>query len=740
MTRPPGDLPGEGGYGSSSEYPSADSSDWFRPRAAGGSSAGNPGPAADRTVSDSGGQSEWFNPRASGSSFGSGGFSGASDPGGPSYSQNPAASEPYLSAPVPPSGSSAGNPSGSSSYDRPFPTGPGESSPGRGGPGGSGAGGVHSSGDYAFNSGTYGTRKKRKKGALIGPLAGAVGLALLLGVAIYAFTQKSGGCSGSPTTLNVAVAKDIAPAVEKSAQAFNDGGTEVGGVCYEAKITATDPSAVRTVLPGEGVSGAQTGRPDVWIPDSSLWSGLVQAADDKAVPPTKISIASTPVVVAVPQTLAAYLQKEGFSENPSWDNLLRAAGGMDGGAATKNQTINPKLLDMRVPDPVNTGTGMSAVSMLRTLLRSDKYAATIFTGIAQTIRNHTVPTVDSLYDNFRKDARGRFPLLIAPERSVFEHNSGNPKEKAVAIYPTEGMVSLDYPVTITAQDAGKAQAAQELATVLSSPEAVANYQALGFRSPDRKAPDAFTPESGLSTQRVKVLPLSTPQEIYKITQDWSKLSLAIRMLSVIDVSGTMDAPIAPGQPSRMETILTIASKGLSQFPPDSQIGTWIYSDRLVGDQDWKEVVPVEQLNKRFGSATHLSRIQQALLGIKAIPTGNTGLYDTVLAAYRHMKKTHQPGRINSIVLFTDGLGNDDPNGGITLKQLLSTLKKEVDKRKPIQVIMISIGSGPEQLATMNRITGLTGGQAYIPKKPEEITQIFLQALSRRMCAGQQTKC
>ena len=127
MTRPPGDLPGEGGYGSSSEYPAADSSDWFSPRAAGGSSAGNPGYPSDRTVSDSNGQPEWFSSRASGSSFGSGGFTGASDPGGPSYSQNPA-SDPYA-APVPPSASSSAN-SPLSSYDRPFPTGPGTSSSG----------------------------------------------------------------------------------------------------------------------------------------------------------------------------------------------------------------------------------------------------------------------------------------------------------------------------------------------------------------------------------------------------------------------------------------------------------------------------------------------------------------------------------------------------------------------------------------------------------------------------------
>lgn len=733
MTRPPGDNPGEGGYGSSSEYPSADSTDWFSPRA-GGSSAGSPGIPADRPAADgpgASGQAEWFASRASGSSFGSGGFTGASDPGGPSYGQGSSAEPPYLAAPVPPSGSSSANGS-IGAYDRPFPTGPGESSSGSG---------TYSSGDYSFNSGAYGTRKKRKKSALIGPLAGAIGLALLLGVAVYAFAQKNGGCSGSPTTLNVAVAKDIAPAVEKSAKAFNDSGKEIGGACYKASIVASDPSAVRTVLTGEGVSGGQTARPDVWIPDSSLWTGLVQATNAKDVTPTKVSIASTPIVVAVPQTLALYLKKNGFTEDPSWDNLLKAAGGVEGGAVTKNQLIDPRLLDMRVPDPINTGTGMSSVSMLRTLLQSDKYADTIFTGIAQTIRSHTVPSVDALYDKFHQDARKRFPLLLAPEQSIYKHNTGDPKEKAFTIYPKEGMVSLDYPVAITTGDAGKAQAAQELANALTTPDAIKNYQALGFRSPDRKAPDTFTESLGLSTQRIKVLPLSTPEEIYKITQDWSKLSLAIRMLAVVDISGTMADPIAPGGPSRMQTILTIASKGLTRFPPDSQLGIWAFSDRMVGNQDWKEVVPVEQLNKRFGSVTQLTRIQQALLGVKANPTGNTGLYDTVLASYRHMKKTHQPGRINSIVIFTDGLGNDDPNGGITLPQLLATLKKEVDKRKPVQVIMVSIGSGPGQLATMKKITNLTGGEAYIPKTPEEITQIFLKALSRRMCAGQaETKC
>ncbi|MCD0452747.1 substrate-binding and VWA domain-containing protein [Actinocorallia sp. API 0066] len=720
MTRPPGDLPGEGGYGSSSEYPSPDSADWFSPRTGGSSSSHGLSAGPPPRPGDSAWSQDRYGAGTSGAAYGANGAGGPGAPGSGSYPQNSAEGS-YYGAPVT-----------GSAYDRPFPTGPGEPSPGASNGGGSS--------DYGFGSGEHGGRK-RKKSALIGPLAGAVGLAMLLGVAVWAFNEKAGGCAGDRTTLTVAVAKEIAPGVEKAAQAFTDAGKDFGGVCYTAEIVATEPNAVRTVLTGEGVSGGQTDRPDVWIPDSSLWVGLVQAADPKLVTPTTSSVATSPVIVAVPQTLAVQLAKEGIIDNPSWDNLLQAAGGVRGGGVTKNQLIPAELLDMRVPDPVNTGTGMSAISMLRTLLASDKAADTIFTGVAQTIRSHTVPSTEALFKNFRQNARGQFPLLIAPEYAVYQHNTGKPKVPAVGIYPNEGMVSLDYPVAITTTDSKKAEAAQELAKTLAAPEAQKNYAALGFRTPDRKAPTTFTQDIGLSPGRIEKLPLAGPKEIYKITQDWSKLSLAIRMLSVLDISGTMNQPVPGGNgATRMQVILQIAAQGLTQFPPDSQIGTWVFADLLEGKQDWKEIVPVAPLNKRFGSVTQLERLKQSLLTTKAMPANNTGLYDTVLASYRYMKKTHQPGRINSIVLFTDGLGNDDPHGGITLPQLLKTLRSEVDERKPVQFIMISIGSGKEQLKIMNQITGITGGDAYIPKSASEIQQIFLKALAKRMCAGEQTTC
>lgn len=117
------------------------------------------------------------------------------------------------------------------------------------GPGDSGGygGGSGDSGGYGGGSGGYGSgsggyeygRRKRKRNAtaLIGPMAGAVGLAVLLGVGVYAFAESGGGCSGDDAlNLSVAAAPDIAPVVEKAAGRFNDSKEKVDGKCVKATV------------------------------------------------------------------------------------------------------------------------------------------------------------------------------------------------------------------------------------------------------------------------------------------------------------------------------------------------------------------------------------------------------------------------------------------------------------------------------------------------------------------------
>ena len=96
-------------------------------------------------------------------------------------------------------------------------------------------------------------------------------------------------------------------------------------------------------------------------------------------------------------------------------------------------------------------------------------------------------------------------------------------------------------------------------------------------------------------------------------------------------------------------------------------------------------------------------VAAALGTVSPIPNGQTGLYDTVLAAYTDRRG---PGgtrtAVNSVVLLTDGQ-NQDPTG-LTLDQLVEELKAVIDPRKPIQVIAIGIGDEVSQ-AELERITG-----------------------------------
>jgi Ca-activated chloride channel family protein len=116
----------------------------------------------------------------------------------------------------------------------------------------------------------------------------------------------------------------------------------------------------------------------------------------------------------------------------------------------------------------------------------------------------------------------------------------------------------------------------------------------------------------------------------------------------------------------------------------------------------------------------------ALRGIRPNPNGNTGLYNTLLAAYRAVQEGWDPVRGNSVVVITDGR-NDDPQG-LTLDQLIAQLKQVAIPDRPIQVIVIGIGtevSGPE----LGRITSTTGGAVFIAPDPSTIGEIFQRALA-----------
>ncbi|WP_433227189.1 substrate-binding domain-containing protein [Actinomadura formosensis] len=727
------------------------SSDWFGPR------DGQSGPLAQPPAGPQGappgapGEApEWFTPRQSSEEpvYGSGGTSDAggyglgrsgghpqgeprsASPQGPPPESSPLAGTGYSeydsirSSDGGPPGAFGGGSGGSGGYGG-GPGGPGRS----GGYGGGGSGGYGGGGSGGYEYGRR--RRKRSATALIGPMAGAVGLAVLLGVGVYAFAESGGGCSGDDAmNLSVAAAPDIAPAVEKAAGRFNDTKHKVDGKCVKATVKKTESSAVTTLLSGQAVTNE---RPDVWIPDSSMWISLAQSnaekgADQGGVVSTKTSVATSPIVIGLPRSLAMQLKQQGITASPSWDNLLKAAGGVAGGAVTKNQMIPAGSVRLVVPDPMRNAAGMGSLMVTSTLLANDPNRDSIFTGIVRTVRESTVPTVEAEFAAFRKEGGGKKPISLSSEQSLFQYNRTKPDEPAVALYPIEGTLSMDYPFAVTSKDSGKQKGARLLEQAMTTEATRKDVHELGFRTPDGKAPTGFTQAAGVSPARPRQLPAPKREDVAKVMQAWAKLSLGLRMVTLVDVSGSMAEKVGPNV-DRLQAIAQVSQGGLSMMSNDTELGLWLFSTNMNGDLPYKVAVPIGSLGERIGSNTRRGLVLSALNQMRPKATGDTGLYRTMLAAYKEMNKTYKPEFGNSILLLTDGKNDDD--GGPTLAETLKQLKAMQDPNKPIQVNMIGFGKGVDR-GELEQIAAATNGNVQVAQTRQEISRIFLKMLSRRI--------
>jgi len=70
--------------------------------------------------------------------------------------------------------------------------------------------------------------------------------------------------------------------------------------------------------------------------------------------------------------------------------------------------------------------------------------------------------------------------------------------------------------------------------------------------------------------------------------------------------------------------------------------------------------------------------------------GNTGLYDTIDAGYRQVRRAWRPDQQNILVVMTDGKNED--GHGLSLPQLVSSLRAQVSPKRPVSVILIAYGS------------------------------------------------
>ncbi|MFB4302943.1 substrate-binding and VWA domain-containing protein [Actinomadura sp. NTSP31] len=540
------------------------------------------------------------------------------------------------------------------------------------------------------------TRRGRRTVAVV-----CMAIAAVLGTSVYALSAIT-SCSGGVTTLDAAVAPELAPAVSAVAGDFNGADHREGGKCVRVTVRAAGPAGVTALLSGQIPQGSGVRRPDVWVPDSSLWLRLLAKPPRVAGGP----LARSPLVAAVPAARAARTPG-------SWKDLLSAA---------EPGERSSRAVGLVLADPARTGAGLAALLVARA---RDGDAA--FAAFARSVRESTAPDAARALGALTGASARPEPVLAVPEQAVWEHDRREPSEPVQAVYPRDGTLSLDYPVAILADRPG----ARLFERTLRGGTARERLRAAGFRDPAGRAPAAFGRTPGLAAARPAVLADPDPGLVRRTAQEWARLTLGSRMLSVIDVSGSMARPVPGTRLTRLQAIAQASQEGLGLQPDDTELGQWIFSTRLDGDRDWRRTVPMGPLGGRIGSVTRRQRILSTLAALRPEPDGATGLYDTVLAAVRYMRRTYRPEMVNTVLLFTDGR-NDDP-GGPSLDRTVAALRAGREATRPVQIIVI--GFGPDvDTAELRRLAGATGGSVYTARVPQDIMRIFGEATARRLCA------
>lgn len=468
-------------------------------------------------------------------------------------------------------------------------------------------------------------------------VAGATALAVLTGLLVW--VGLSGGCEGT-LRLSVVTAPEIAPAVRESARQWLRTDPEVSGRCVAVRVTGTDPARVAAAIAAKydadldlaGVQASGADPPQVWIPDASTWLTRVRTVDRQVLGLDTPSIAISPVVLALPEPAA---RAEGWpATRIGWDYVM---------AGMKAKPPAP----VAVVEPRRSAVGLAGLLALGGLATAaakaaGKDAETAVLGTYRGLSLARAVTPDELLSRVPRTAeeKSRFRAALLSERDVREYDAAGPPVPLAAVYPEPAAPALDYPyATLAGLSPAESAAAGQLRTWLRGKAARTVFTRHGFRTPDGSVGPGFPTGNGVSPAPVRPPGKIEPETLDAALRWWTEVSQTSRVLAVIDVSGSMAEPVpTAGGLSRLEVTRRAASAGLALFTDDSELGLWVFSTRMDGKKDYRELVPVTPLSSsRKTIAAELTKAT-----VKA--GGGTGLYDTVAAAYATMVDNYDPKR------------------------------------------------------------------------------------------------
>ncbi len=539
-------------------------------------------------------------------------------------------------------------------------------------------------------------------------------------------------CAGRDNAV-VAASPDIAPLLSQLDRAWATTNPAVNGVCVSVTVEARDSALMATELASPWDSADNGPAPDVWVPASSVWAR--DAANSAIVahmlPPQAPSLARSPSVIAMPRDLATALGSTAFDwptiaaahADPAWWTKHGQKVGRFTFTMTDPQTSTAGLLTlMSVADVNNDGTvdATERAAVVKLKQATQRYVTDTSAVVTQVARADATSTAAVL-------AYGSgFPAL---ERDVIAYNETTPKEPFAAIYPTSGGYDADYPYLVLTDppwgnEAGPVAAAAFLAYARGA-AGRSLFLAHGYRDANGVGGALATADNGVRPSlayRPRAVP--APNSVAGTLTTWTAITRTTNLLLVLDISGSMK-DIVTGTKSRMDLAKAAAVAAVQEFDDTSSVGLWVFSSGLDGSRDYKSLVALGTLSDAMSDGR--TRRQDMIDAIrKIVPTGDTGLYDTVSAAQQEVMAHYQQFATNLVVLLTDGR-NDDPTGGLDLSQLRKRLATARAGKTNVPVVTIGFGADAD-FATLATISHDSGTLTLSSQDGVDIDKVLLAGI------------